>query len=514
MGWNEAGVRNSHFLNASRKMNFLIGFLIAAAVGLTGIGGGSFTVPALMLIVGLTAGEAVGTAFLFAGILRLIAAPFYLLGKQIHSRYLWLLLQGAVPGLLVGIWALRLLNRDAGNPVVVVLLGVVLATSSSVTFVRRVQNPTFAGKNHRWLPWLALPIGMESGFSSAGAGALGTVLLLNYSEMTPAQVVGTDLLFGLVLAVIGSAFHWTFGSISTPILFQLLLGGVPGVVFGCLLARRVPANKLKTAVAMVAIFAGLQLVWTGSRTLAAKRSTNTAKIGRVETMFEDYQQAVTNYRKDVANGRKGGIKRYIWQSTKNFSEELQSAEKQRGEEADAVALLLLQRCGFNPGIALAAADKMDLLLGGGGANGWQAGMTEVLCSTHPDWVERIQKTQMNLNCLQSSGKLCENHTTFPVENFLSQLHEGTAQLDSYREETVRIAEGESSSAQIFQAEVKVDPKDAALQVDGQPVSPGTLQLPVGPHTLSVTRDGYRQQEQQITIFPDVQPKVKIKLKKL
>jgi uncharacterized membrane protein YfcA len=259
-------------------MNFLIGFLIAIAVGLTGIGGGSFTVPALLLLAGLTAGEAVGTAFLFAGVLRLIAAPFYLVGKQIHTRYLWLLLQGAVPGLLVGTWALRFLNRDAGSPVVILLLGVLLAASSSVTFVRRVQNPAFAGKNYRWLPWLALPIGVESGFSSAGAGALGTVLLLNYSEMTPAQVVGTDLLFGLVLAIIGSAFHWSFGSISLPILFQLLVGGVPGVVLGCLLARKVPAHRLKTAVAMVAIFAGLQLVWAGSRSLAAKHTTNTAKI--------------------------------------------------------------------------------------------------------------------------------------------------------------------------------------------------------------------------------------------
>ena len=278
MGRNKARVRNSHFLRAGSKMNFLVGFLIATAVGLTGIGGGSFTVPALVLIAGLGAGEAVGTAFLFAGVLRLIAAPFYLLKKQIHARYLWLLLQGAVPGLLVGTWALRLLNRNAGSPVVILLLGILLAASSSVTFIRRVQNHAFAGKNHRWLPWLALPIGVESGFSSAGAGALGTVLLLNYSEMTPSQVVGTDLLFGFVLAVIGSAFHWTFGSISMPILFQLLLGGVPGVVLGCLLARRVPANKLKTAVAMVAIFAGLQLVWSGSRTLVARRAANTAKI--------------------------------------------------------------------------------------------------------------------------------------------------------------------------------------------------------------------------------------------
>ena len=159
----------------------------------------------------------------------------------------------------------------------ILILGVILAASSSVTFIRRVQNPAFAGKNHRWLPWLALPIGVESGFSSAGAGALGTVLLLNYSEITPAQVVGTDLLFGLVLAVIGSAFHWSFGSISMPMLFELLLAGVPGVVLGCLLARRVPANKLKTVVAVVAIFAGLQLVWSGSRALVERRAASVAR---------------------------------------------------------------------------------------------------------------------------------------------------------------------------------------------------------------------------------------------
>src|SRR5258705_480128 len=115
-------MRHPHFFRERALMHSLIGFLIALAVGLTGVGGGSFTVPALVLLAGFTAGEAVGTAFLFAGVLRLIAAPFYLLGKQIHSRYLWLLLQGAVPGLLVGIWGLRLLNRDAGNLLVIVVL--------------------------------------------------------------------------------------------------------------------------------------------------------------------------------------------------------------------------------------------------------------------------------------------------------------------------------------------------------------------------------------------------------
>ncbi len=124
-------------------MNFLIAFLIAAAVGLTGIGAGSFTVPALVVLAGLPAGEAVGTAFVFAGALRLVAAPFYLLGKHFHGRYLWLLLQGAVPGLLVGTFALRLLRDEAGNPGVVIVLGVVLAASASITFAPRAQNPGF-----------------------------------------------------------------------------------------------------------------------------------------------------------------------------------------------------------------------------------------------------------------------------------------------------------------------------------------------------------------------------------
>ena len=262
-------------------IHLVLGFLIALAVGLTGIGGGSFTVPALLLLVGLPAGEAVGTAFVFAGVLRLIAAPFYLMGKQVHSRYFKLLVAGAVPGLVLGMLALRGVAKAGNNAVVTIILGVLLALSSSISFFPRAQNPRFAVKNARWLPWLAFPIGVESGFSSAGAGALGTVLLLNYSEMAPAQVIGTDILFGLVLAVIGSAVNWTLGSISTSVLLQLLAGGVPGVVLGCLLARRVPARRLKAVIAAIAICAGLQLVWSGTRSLAAKQASNAAPIATV-----------------------------------------------------------------------------------------------------------------------------------------------------------------------------------------------------------------------------------------
>jgi len=220
-------------------------------------------VPALLLFAGLPAGEAVGTAFVFAGFVRLVAAPFYLFSRQIHSRYFWLLLRGAVPGLLSGTLVLRSMTARGGNSTVVILLGAVLALTAALHFAPRARRPEFIYRNSRWLPWLAFPIGVESGFSSAGAGALGTVLLLNYSEMTPSQVVGTDLLFGLVLAVIGGIFHWVIGSISLSVLFPLLLGGLPGVLLGCLLSRRIPAHRLRAVIALLAICAGLQLVVSG-----------------------------------------------------------------------------------------------------------------------------------------------------------------------------------------------------------------------------------------------------------
>ncbi len=248
-------------------MEAILGFLIAATVGLTGMGGGSFTTPVLVLLVGLQTGEAVGTALIFAAILRLIAAPFYIVGRHIHGKYLALLLLGAVPGLLLGTWLLHFMYVESWKSAVLVLVGLLLTISSAITFAPRLRNPLFAKTRSRWLSLLALPIGVETGFSSAGAGALGTVLLLNYSEMPVAQVVGTDLLFGIVLAVIGGAFHLVWGSINQDALMHLLAGGVPGVLVGCALAKKVPGRKLRSAIAVIAIFLGLQLVWTGSRSL-------------------------------------------------------------------------------------------------------------------------------------------------------------------------------------------------------------------------------------------------------
>lgn len=248
-------------------MEIVLGFLIAATVGITGIGGGSFTTPALVLLIGLPAGDAVGTAMVFAASLRLLAAPFYLARRQVDLRYLRSLLLGAVPGLFLGTWLLHRMRSREWSPVVILAIGLMLALTSAITFVPRLRSPALSSRAGRWLSLFALPIGVETGFSSAGAGALGAILLLNYSELPAAAVVGTDLLMGIVLGVLGSLFHLGWGSINFDSLLRLLAGGIPGVLLGCAFAKRVPAAKLRFAVAMVAIVLGLQLMWMGASPL-------------------------------------------------------------------------------------------------------------------------------------------------------------------------------------------------------------------------------------------------------
>ena len=91
-------------------MEFLLGFVIAVLIGLTGVGGGSVTAPALVLFLGVGPAESVGTALLFTAIVKLVAAPVYIARKQVNFRILWLMLAGGMPGVLAGSYLLARLR--------------------------------------------------------------------------------------------------------------------------------------------------------------------------------------------------------------------------------------------------------------------------------------------------------------------------------------------------------------------------------------------------------------------
>jgi uncharacterized membrane protein YfcA len=246
-------------------MVFLVGFVIALAVGLTGVGAGSITAPVLILFFAASPAEAVGTALIFAAVIKLVVAPMYLIRQQVDRRVLTLLCLGGLPGVLLGVFLIGALNVRHYERALFIILGTTIAAMALYNLYRAVRK-TKTGKRserYRWLPLIGLGIGSEVGFSSAGAGALGSLALLNLTSLTPAQVVGTDMLFGLAVSLLGGGLNLTAGHYTNALLWKLIVGGIAGVLMGANLSAMLPARPLRVALSVWLSFIGVQLAWRG-----------------------------------------------------------------------------------------------------------------------------------------------------------------------------------------------------------------------------------------------------------
>ncbi|HSR08541.1 MAG TPA: sulfite exporter TauE/SafE family protein [Bryobacteraceae bacterium] len=238
-------------------MTYLLGFVIALAIGLTGVGAGTLTTPLLILAVGLPARIAVGTSLIFGAVVKIITSPVYMARRQVDWRTLGFMLAGGVPGVLIGVFLLRGFNAK-------VITGVIGATIVTVALFNLFRPTTANRHDHtKWLALVALPIGTEVGFSSAGAGALGALSLLSMTRLSAAAVVGTDLVFGLVVSLIGGGVNAALGNLDGMVLKELLVGGVPGAVFGAYLAGRVPSKPMRMGLSGAMALLGASLFYKG-----------------------------------------------------------------------------------------------------------------------------------------------------------------------------------------------------------------------------------------------------------
>jgi uncharacterized protein len=249
----------------------VLGLVIALAIGLTGVGAGTLTAPALILWFDVPPAIAVGTALAFGALVKLPAVASYLARRQVDFAVFRRMAVGGVPGVLVGGVVLHFLDHGRLRGVVLLVVGLVVVLSALFSLLHRrteAEAPV-AAKRQRWLPPLSALIGVEVGFSSAGAGALGTLVLFHFTSLTAAQVVGTDLLFGISLAAVGGSLQAAFGAWDPSLLLKLLGGGVVGAVIGANLAVAVPATALRTGLMLWLLYVGGHMTYKAVGVLAA-----------------------------------------------------------------------------------------------------------------------------------------------------------------------------------------------------------------------------------------------------
>jgi len=248
-------------------MEIVLGFVIAVAIGVTGVGAGIITAPVLILFFHIPPAIAVGTALTFAVAVKLLVVPMQLFRRQVDFRVLGLLLAGGLPGVMVGSMILGKMNTPGRQSILYATLGSTIVIMAALNLYRLWNRAAAAvtPDRSRWLPLVALPIGAEVGFSSAGAGALGSLALLAMTPLTAAEVVGTDLFFGLCVSLVGSGFQLTAGNFDTAILIKLIIGGVAGGIAGTCLASLAPQRLFRAALSLWLISLGIQLCWSGLR---------------------------------------------------------------------------------------------------------------------------------------------------------------------------------------------------------------------------------------------------------
>jgi uncharacterized protein len=246
-------------------MEIVLGFIIAVAIGVTGVGAGVITAPVLILFLHVPPARAVGTALVFSTAVKLLVVPMQIYRKQVDYRILRYLLAGGIPGVLVGSFILARLNSQGANGILYAALGITIVVMAALNLYRMWLHPTRGNPKDlsKWLPVIALPIGAEVGFSSAGAGAIGSLALLWMTPLTAARVVGTDLFFGLCLSLVGGSFQLTAGNYELTILTQLIIGGVFGAFVGTYLAAITPQRAFRIVLSLWLITLGVQLCWSG-----------------------------------------------------------------------------------------------------------------------------------------------------------------------------------------------------------------------------------------------------------
>jgi uncharacterized protein len=248
----------------------LAGVLVGLLVGLTGVGGGSLMTPILVLVFGFHPSTAVGTDLLYASATKAVGTGVHGSQGSVEWRIVQRLLIGSMPTTILTLLALSHFGSQskAVNEVITVTLGVTLLLTAIALFLRRriIERfaPQFEGIPEPKRTWFTILLGAVLGIlvslTSVGAGALGMiVLLVLYPKLPVARLVGSDIAHAVPLTLLAGIGHWYMGSVNAGLLVSLLLGSIPGIIVGSLIATRVPERVLTPILATTLTIVGIKM---------------------------------------------------------------------------------------------------------------------------------------------------------------------------------------------------------------------------------------------------------------
>jgi uncharacterized membrane protein YfcA len=251
----------------------IAGAMTGLVVGITGVGGGALMTPILLLFFGVSPTTAIATDLWFAALTKIAGALVHHRSGQVDWQVVIRLWTGSLPAALIIvvlvssgtiITKLDWLTKSIGLLIIITALGLFFAPKLSLLATqRRLTTPKkFKALQPALTVISGALIGICVSLTSVGAGALGSLLLLYLYplRMHPHKLVATDIMHAIPLALVAGLGYLIAGKVDGQILLNLLIGSVPSVIVGSLLAKKLSSRSLQLLLGCILFIVSIKLI--------------------------------------------------------------------------------------------------------------------------------------------------------------------------------------------------------------------------------------------------------------
>lgn len=242
------------------------GFLVGTLVGLTGMGGGLLMTPLLILFYGFSPTMAVGTDLVYSAVTKAVGMLQHIRQQTWNKRLVFQLLKGSVPGGILGVLTIRVLDYFSlsAENVLGHLLGVTFILVAVLMGWRLIQK---SRQERAFRSLWQMPVGLVGlvggflvGLTSVGSGSMFMAFLLATTTLPAPVMVGTDVVHAFFLTLTTGVMHATFGHVNWPFVICLLIGSIPGILVGGRLTLKLPDFALRIGLILVLFLTGIKMV--------------------------------------------------------------------------------------------------------------------------------------------------------------------------------------------------------------------------------------------------------------
>jgi len=254
----------------------ILGFLAGILAAMTGIGGGSFIVPALSLLYAFSSQEAVGTSLAVIVFTSIASTYAYYRQKRIDYKTGVVSAATTTPGAILGAYMTTLISSNTLGIIFslsMILLALRMLLSEHVSLSKTINNQRTS--NRRLVDsggrvfeyqvnifaafFLAFFGGLLSGLLGIGGGAL-IVPILNIAVGIPMHIaVATSMFTMIFTSIAGVITHIQLNNVRFEHSIYMALGIIIGTQIGAKIAKKVSGKTLSRVFGLTLIIVGIRL---------------------------------------------------------------------------------------------------------------------------------------------------------------------------------------------------------------------------------------------------------------